>query len=185
LAKQRKKRKGSNPCADLGDVPNGDFIGKIAEALENSLRRLILTELLRGPASSTMLSRKFDLKVANIAYHLCGVLGKRCGVAIIVEEIQRRGAYEKVYALNPAAYPIVFAALRADVADREPGHFCTWRSIAVDENGQREIGATATKFTEQLGAIEKRCATLDPDSLVPLSVGAAAITAPPLPSPAS
>src|SRR6188472_2043238 len=73
---------------------------RLIHALSHPLRRLILKELMRGPASASMLSRDLEIPLSNVSYHLGEVLKKECNALVLVDRISRRGAVENVYRLD-------------------------------------------------------------------------------------
>jgi DNA-binding transcriptional ArsR family regulator len=77
-----------------------DAASRLIHALNHPLRRLILKELIRRPASASMLSVDLDVPLSNVSYHMCEVLKKECKALVLVERIPRRGAIETVYRLN-------------------------------------------------------------------------------------
>ena len=77
-----------------------DETSRLIYALNHPLRRLILKELMRRPASISKLSRNLDVPQNNVSYHMGKVLRDECHALVLVEKIPRRGAVETVYGLN-------------------------------------------------------------------------------------
>jgi DNA-binding transcriptional ArsR family regulator len=92
-------------------------------------------------------------------------------------------------ALNDFLYAAI-ASLEADAAPSKKGSsprkdngYYLYRSALADEDGQREISEAAEEFAEKVAAVEARCATVDPVSLLSLIVGVASFEAAPFPEP--
>jgi DNA-binding transcriptional ArsR family regulator len=75
-------------------------LDRILSAFNHPVRRRILGELVEGPASASMLSRKFRMDLGVVSYHLCRVLAKQCKVVELVDTVPRRGSVEKFYELS-------------------------------------------------------------------------------------
>ncbi len=156
--------------------------------------------LMRKPASAKTLSEEYGEPLGNLSYHLSKVLFERCGVVRIVATYQRRGAQEKVYGLKPDAYigiidwPTIPAHVRSGVhgiglssfltaaiasIEAEPNNpeipnIYSWQSVAVDQDGQREVVAAVEGLKTKVRSISARCATANPTNLVQIVVGSAA-----------
>lgn len=75
-------------------------LDRILNAFGHPVRRLILGELIDGPASASMISRSFRLDLGVVSYHLGRVLAKQCEVVELVDSVPRRGSVEKLYGLR-------------------------------------------------------------------------------------
>lgn len=189
------------------DGPNGDLANRLFDALGHPVRRRILECLMQGPASTKTLSPLIDVRLTTLAYHLRDVLFSQCGVIEIVEEHQRRGGLERVYALAPDAYigviqwpsipePLrsgvrglslasflgaAIAALEAESEKATDVNLYASRAVSVDEVGQREIREAMKRLAKKVDAVEDRCAELNSGQLTPLIVATAAFESAPLP----
>jgi DNA-binding transcriptional ArsR family regulator len=79
-----------------GDEP----MDRVLHALSHPVRRWILRSLVDEDGSASTISKKLDLNLGVVSYHLNQVLARECEVVELVETIQRRGALEKIYALK-------------------------------------------------------------------------------------
>lgn len=75
-------------------------LDRVLRALNHPVRRRILRAISRRPASASALASAFEEEVGLISYHLNQVLARECGVVELVDTVARRGALEKIYALN-------------------------------------------------------------------------------------
>jgi predicted transcriptional regulator len=185
------------------DAPNSGLADRLIDAVSDSLRRRILECLMQEPVSAVRLSKRFDIPLGVVSYHLGGVLYKKCAVVEIIEEHSRRGAVEKVYALKSEAYvaviqwpkipeplrsalrglslasfeKVAIAALEAEAVTPRPGDdnfHAAWRTVLVDEDGCREIRKAMRSLAKKVKAAEGRCADLDPGRVRPFVVATAA-----------
>src|SRR3954447_2080734 len=56
-----------------------------------------MRELAEGEHSASTLSRKFEMDLGVVSYHLNQVLAKQCKVVELVDTVPRRGSVEKIY----------------------------------------------------------------------------------------
>src|SRR5262245_54740269 len=97
---------GDSNSAVLAAPPNplgnghADVVDRVLRALNHPVRRRILHELSGGPASASMLAKRFGSELGMVSYHLNQVLAKECGVVELVDTVARRGALEKIYGLD-------------------------------------------------------------------------------------
>jgi DNA-binding transcriptional ArsR family regulator len=124
----------------------GSPLDRVLKALNHPLRRRILRELSRGPASASSLAKVFDEEVGAVSYHLNQVLAKECGVVRLVEEVARRGALEKVWGLNQAIWKEVMTTPELASAD------CKLLPLEVDEPTWQEICAARRDFQDRIAA---------------------------------
>jgi DNA-binding transcriptional ArsR family regulator len=78
----------------------GTSLDRILTALNHPVRRRIMRELAEGEHSASTLSRKFEMELGIVSYHLNQVLAKQCKVIELVDTVPRRGSIEKVYGLR-------------------------------------------------------------------------------------
>jgi DNA-binding transcriptional ArsR family regulator len=185
---------------------SSDPTSQLFFAFAHPLRRQVVRSLLRKPASASSLAETFGMPVGNVSYHLCRVLFEQCDLVEIVETHQRRGAWERVFALKPQAFfgvvswaeiPSMIraeihgevlncfvenatAALEAESTSLNPDGLYKFHSVAVDLNGRQEIREAIEALTQTVAAVEERCrASSGSQPLVQLIVGAAAFEAAP------
>jgi len=75
-------------------------VDRILTALNHPLRRRILRELAEGEGSASTLSRRLEIDLGIVSYHLKQVLAKQCRVVELVDTVPRRGSVEKIYGLR-------------------------------------------------------------------------------------
>lgn len=83
-------------------------LDRILSAFTHPVRRQILRELVKGPASASALSRALKMDLGVVSYHLNRVLAKQCEVVELIDTVPRRGSVEKIYGLRiepPADLP--------------------------------------------------------------------------------
>lgn len=165
---------------------SADLSTRLVHALNHPLRIRILERLMHEDSSASRLAEALGEPVTTVAYHLCRVLFKECALVTVVARHQRRGAEEKVFALkrDPCLEVVRFstaaiAALEAEAGDPRKESLRVWRSVAVDERGQREINTAMEKLAATVRTVEDRCADSNSDELRELAVGAAAFEAAP------
>ncbi len=73
----------------------------LTKALSHPLRVKILGEVTKRPMSPNQFRRKFDLSIHNVSYHFRQL--EKAGCLEVVDEIQRRGAVEHIYAARRRA----------------------------------------------------------------------------------
>jgi len=78
-------------------------VDRILSAFGHPVRRRILLALVDGPASASVLARRFKMDLGIVSYHLTRVLAKQCGVVELVDTVPRRGSIEKFYELKVEA----------------------------------------------------------------------------------
>jgi DNA-binding transcriptional ArsR family regulator len=167
--------------------PNADLPARLVHALNHPIRIRILERLLREDSSASRLAEAFEMDVPTVSYHLCKVLFKECDLVTVVERHQRRGAQERVFALRREPYfevvrfsTTLILALEAEGKDPRESSLCAWHSVAVDEQGQREINLAMEELAATVKAAGGRCANANADELRQLTVGTAAFEAAPL-----
>jgi predicted transcriptional regulator len=182
---------------------NSGLADRLIDAMNDPLRRRILECLMQEPVSAVKLSKRFDIPLGVVSYHLGGVLYKKCAVVEIIEEHSRRGAVEKVYALRSQAYvaviqwakipeplrsafrglslvsfeKVAIAALEAEAVTQSPtddSFQAAWCTVIVDEDGRREIRKAMRSLAKKVKAVEGRCADIDPGRVRPFVVATAA-----------
>lgn len=84
----------------MTEAADDSALNRVLRALIHPTRRQVLRALVDGPGSATTISRELDLNLGVVSYHLNQVLAEECGIVELVETIQRRGAFEKVYRLK-------------------------------------------------------------------------------------
>lgn len=67
------------------------------------MRIRIMEALARDTASAKQLSKRFEVSVSYVSYHLSRVLYRECGLVKVVETKPRRGATETFYELDSEA----------------------------------------------------------------------------------
>jgi DNA-binding transcriptional ArsR family regulator len=186
--------------------PNSDLAARLFFALNHPIRLRIVEALTRGPASATMISGEYRLPLSTVSYHLSQVLYEECDVVTVVQRNQRRGAMEKVFALKRESYvgviswsaipePLLsgvrgialnsflntaIASLERESGNPTPDSLYAFHPVAVDIDGQREIGEAFESLAKTIEAVQGRCASRHPSELIQLIVGTAAFEAPPL-----
>lgn len=153
-----------------------DLTARILSALNHPIRIRILEALARRQSSAPKLSRALRAPLSNVSYHLCRVLFEELSLVTVVERHQRRGTEERVFALKRECF-VGLLLLRVASAAEAPTLASLYASVAVDEDGQREIGAAIVELAETVTTVERRCADSDPRGLRQLVVGTAAIEA--------
>lgn len=83
------------------EIDRSTALDRVLRALNHPIRRRILRELGRRPASASALARSLGEDVSLISYHLSQVLAHECEIVKLIETVARRGTLEKTYALNP------------------------------------------------------------------------------------
>jgi len=121
-----------------------DPLDRVLHALGNPLRRQILQELSRQPASAKMLADKLDEELGMVSYHLNRVLADQCGVVEVCETIQRRGALEKVHTLKKEIWDSRSFGSLID------GSICEWSPLEVDSESWHEICEAKAEFRERV-----------------------------------
>jgi DNA-binding transcriptional ArsR family regulator len=136
----------SNAMAVSGETGSSrnDFLDRVLQALNHPLRRRIVLELSRRPASASTLTDLLDEDLWTVSYHLGRVLAKSCDVVEVVEAVQRRGALEKVYALRAEVWTNLFSD--ATLA----GSGCELIAAEVDSAGWARICRARDAFREQV-----------------------------------
>jgi DNA-binding transcriptional ArsR family regulator len=76
----------------------------LARALSHPLRVRILELLGVENASAKVISQSLGVRLGDAAYHLNRVLDRECGLVRLSETNDRRGAREKVFALDQEAF---------------------------------------------------------------------------------
>lgn len=183
--------------------PNADLTDRLLHALASPIRRRILRALMVAPGSASTLSRELGLPLGTVAYHLTTVLYETCRVVKIVAKNQRRGAQEKIYALEPSPYigikwpevppqlrssiygvalstfmVSVIASLEAEATQPRQHNIFRFQPIAADQQGRQEIVAAVETLQSTLKSVAKRCAGQEPTDLLRLVVGTAAFESP-------
>lgn len=183
-----------------GPHSNDDLTDRLMCALATPLRRRIMTSLMHEPASASTLSEEYGIPLGNVSYQLSKVLFERCGAVKIVAIYQRRGAAEKVYGLEPAAFigivdwpsipasirsgvhgvtmtkflTVAIAAIEAEADEPEIAGIYSMQPVAVDRDGQEEIVTAVEDLKAKVRAIAARCTALHPAELRQVIVGGAA-----------
>jgi len=155
-----------------------DPLDQVIYALGHPLRRRILTSLARERGSAKTLSKELGQPLSNVSYHLNEVLYRECGVIERVDEIQRRGATERLYIVKAQAFQgvlpwieipeplrsylcrhsfkqflaIANTSLMGGAIDPLDGSRLEWRPAEVDRHGWLELRAAADQFSEAVGA---------------------------------
>lgn len=161
--------------------PNGHLSSRLVHALNHPLRIRILERLMNEDSSASRLAAAFGESVPTVSYHLCRVLFKECALVTIAERHQRRGAEERVFSLRREPFlqivrfsTTAIVALEAEAGDNLEWAVCDWHSVAVDEQGQREINLAMEHLATTVRTVGERCAATDDGELHPLAVGTAA-----------
>lgn len=142
-----------------------DPVSRLCFALQHPLRRRILSALVAGRGSASMLSKDFGQPLSRVTYHLSDILDRECKVVEVVERIPRGGANETLYAVKVDAFTGVLpwtefpeplrsglrgfsfdafwaaatACIDAGSVDSLDGSRLTWKPVEVDRHGWMEI----------------------------------------------
>lgn len=148
----------------------------LLHALGHPIRVRVLEALVHESASAKQLAKQFGIPLSNVAYHLCRVLDRECGIVSVVRTQQRRGATETFYEIDseairrhldwdslPGAFretlrgsslagfiPLAVNAIRGGSLDDESAVMC-WQPVALDSTAWdevREAVAQAVKSAE-------------------------------------
>jgi len=140
---------------ELEDDGRSAALDRVLRALNHPVRRRILRELGRKPASASSLAQSFEAETGLVSYHLNQVLAQECGVVELVDTVARRGALEKIYALNPEIWEV----LQTSLGLAEDG--CEFRPLEVDGMAMEEIIAAQRDFRDRISvaveASQARC----------------------------
>lgn len=126
---------------------------RIHEALRHSLRVELLFDLLEdGPTSASRFAKKHELDkegLSRASYHL-KVLAKN-DLAVLKEQIPRRGAVENVYEVNgdSPALSMVLASVKMDQKMRARASLSVVR-LEVDDRGAEEVQEAVRDFRARL-----------------------------------
>ncbi len=132
---------------------------RLAAAIGHPIRVEVLIEAVRAPISPIEFTRRYGHSLTTVAYHFRRLRELDC--LIVVDEVQRRGAHERIHALT--RYPLLtdddfalmpaiiragftesifsaFAgrvedALAAQTIERQPNHHLTWTPLRLDKLG--------------------------------------------------
>jgi DNA-binding transcriptional ArsR family regulator len=180
-----------------GDSP----LDRVLHALGHPVRRQILRYLVRRNGSASAISKELDLDLSVVSYHLNQVLARECGVVELVETVERRGALEKIYALefealgggDPFRRPepeeglrpmsveesfiVAVSAMEEAPFGDSPGRTWQWSLAHVDAEAWREICAAREEFERQTLAAVRASQARDPEKTRDVVVGAAGFPA--------
>lgn len=188
--------------ADATDRKAASPLDRVLRALNHPIRRRILRVMVDGTGSASTISRKIDMELGVVSYHLNQVLAKECDIVELVDTVPRRGAIEKIYRLkfhaltvgDPGAgdedrklprrmsleecFIVAVAAMEADAFETLEGSAWDWSLTQVDAEAWREIGAAGAEFNrrtrEAAARSRQRGGEDDPHNVV---VGAAVFPA--------
>jgi DNA-binding transcriptional ArsR family regulator len=178
--------------SDIGDP-------RLVKALAHPLRVQILTVLEERTASPSDLAEELGAPLGNVSYHVRTLTD--LGLLKLVRRRTRRGAVEHYYrareraTVSDKAWSQVPTVVRRSmvgvaleqaidhaVAAAGSGGFdagdtsLTRHSVALDDEGVRELGGALARLHEELGAIEQRSAArLEEDGAAPRQVGVVAM----------
>jgi DNA-binding transcriptional ArsR family regulator len=149
-------------------------LDRLIHALNHPIRRRILTALVHENGSATTLSEALHEQMGVVSYHLNKVLARQCDVVELVEVVPKRGASEKIYALNEQSivgvlpWPgipdpvrrslramslrefltVTIAAIEAGSLDSPLGSTLEWSPAQVDRQSWLEIRDATKQFNE-------------------------------------
>lgn len=127
-----------------GNVYRSAALDRVLRALNHPVRRRILRELGRRPASATALAKAFGEETGLVSYHLQQVLARECDVVELVDTVARRGALEKIYALNGEIWDV----LRGSSELAEGG--CEIHPVEVDGSALEAIDEARRDFRDRV-----------------------------------
>jgi DNA-binding transcriptional ArsR family regulator len=174
--------------SDIGDP-------RLVKALAHPLRVQILTVLEERVASPSDLAEELGAPLGNVSYHVRTL--SELGLLKLVRRRTRRGAVEHYYratgraTVSDKAWSQVPSVVRRSmvgvaleqaieqaVAAAGSGGFesdetsVTRHSVALDDDGVRELAAVLAQLHEQVAAIEKgSAARIEKDGAAPRQVG--------------
>jgi DNA-binding transcriptional ArsR family regulator len=188
---------GSAPAGRRGDSP----LDRVLHALGHPVRRQILRSLVRRDGSASAISRELELDLSVVSYHLNQVLARECGVVELVEAVERRGALEKIYALDFEAlgggsplrrlepeegvrpmsveecFIVAVSAMEEAPFGDTSGSTWEWSLARVDAEAWRAICEAREEFERQTLAAVRASQARDPEQTRDVVVGAASFPA--------
>ncbi|HEU4739957.1 MAG TPA: winged helix-turn-helix domain-containing protein [Solirubrobacterales bacterium] len=176
-------------------------LDRVLHALGHPVRRQILRSLIKRDGSASAISKELDLDLSVVSYHLNQVLARECGVVELVEAVERRGALEKIYALEFEAlgggdpfrrlepdegirpmsveesFIVAVSAMEEAPFGDPPGGTWQWSLARVDAEAWRAICEARDEFERQTLAAVRASQARDPENTRDVVVGAASFPA--------
>lgn len=185
---------GTGSAGRRGDSP----LDRVLHALGHPVRRQILRSLVRRDGSASSISKELELDLSVVSYHLNQVLARECGVVELVEAVERRGALEKIYALEFEAlggadrlepeegvrpmsveecFIVAVSAMEEAPFGEPPGSTWEWSLARVDAEAWRAICEAREEFERRTLAAVRASQARDPEKTCDVVVGAASFPA--------
>lgn len=133
--------------ADRQPIP----FDRVLRALNHPIRRRILAALVHENGSAKTLAKAFHEPLGVVSYHLNEVLARECDVVELVDVVPRRGAKERIYALNDDLLIAAITTIEAGSVDSLEGGTLEWSPVQVDWQCWLEIREAAAHFKEKVG----------------------------------